>query len=858
MRCTLWLEECRGAIGMESGRIEDWQLSASSSFDEQSTGPANARIRHEKGSGAWCPASQINGSSHEWIQVELATESLISAVETQGRWDRGRGMEYPTAYMIEYWRESLGRWARYKDSKGNEILQANVDTQSAVFHLFDGAILAKIVRLIPVSEVTRTVCLRFELYGCTSKESLLSYSLKDGSHVDDLDFRDTSYDGTIDLSLEGGSMLFGGLGKLTDGFIAADNFEENPKGWVGWHRRKNPEARVTINFIFGGYQNFSALLLHTNNFHKHGAALFRKVRISFGTVLHDKSVIFSPRVVQIVYPADWNFDTARWVRIPIPHRIGRRLKVELDIAEEADWLLISEVKFESDNVSFQFEDKNLNSNFETIFANHSNDKNSLPKDPFTVEDNEVQSSPANCLIIGLLISASLISLLLLAVLYCILVSKRTPMYKVKSNDVSHESAYSKATLQMILTSADKRPKLKVLPSTTAKFHTLKRLGDIQTFSACSDSSSNGEYAEPGENLSTPLLDGPCQSVHYATGNIVADSIHYFSRSPTALTGSMCSSSTSPSSRYRATPSASAFGWASGITDNGPKPYDIVNFDYSTLHYVKNLGNGKFGTMHLCRLDEHRMVAVEELDENVTSELGVEWFRSLGTLKHQNILHFIGASASKSQPQTLCCIHEFAVNGDLRQFLRNQSQIGSEVLVSFATQIAAGMAYLESRGVLHCDLATRNCLVGHDSTIKITNFGLTKSCRRQWYANDYCHVNEHSQMLPVRWMAWESLVHNRWTNKSDVWMFGMTLWEMFNKCSCIPFPQMIDSEVIEVLQMMSETRTFGATLSVPEHCPGKLYRELLLPCWRYEEDNRLNFLEIHRYLQKLPLMQSSSR
>lgn len=79
------------------------------------------RIRHEKGSGAWCPASQINGSSHEWIQVELATESLISAVETQGRWDRGRGMEYPTAYMIEYWRESLGRWARYKDSKGNEV-----------------------------------------------------------------------------------------------------------------------------------------------------------------------------------------------------------------------------------------------------------------------------------------------------------------------------------------------------------------------------------------------------------------------------------------------------------------------------------------------------------------------------------------------------------------------------------------------------------------------------------------------------------------------------------------------------------------------------------------------------------------
>lgn len=81
----------------------------------------------ETGSGAWCPKEQINASSHEWIQVEFPTNTVITGVKTQGRWDGGRGREYPPAYSIEYWRESFGAggtgggsWARYKDGTGNE------------------------------------------------------------------------------------------------------------------------------------------------------------------------------------------------------------------------------------------------------------------------------------------------------------------------------------------------------------------------------------------------------------------------------------------------------------------------------------------------------------------------------------------------------------------------------------------------------------------------------------------------------------------------------------------------------------------------------------------------------------------
>ncbi|KAI6191743.1 Coagulation factor 5 8 type and Tyrosine protein kinase domain containing protein, protein [Aphelenchoides bicaudatus] len=167
------IRNCDKPLGLESGEIKDSQLSASSSFDVQSVGPQNARIRQEIGSGAWCPEKQINGTVHESIQVSFPDEILLTAVETQGRFDEGRGAEYASAYMIEYWRNSLGIWQRYKDSSGNEIIPGNSDTKTAVLNTLETGIVANLVRIIPVSEFTRTVCLRFELYGCLNQPGRL-------------------------------------------------------------------------------------------------------------------------------------------------------------------------------------------------------------------------------------------------------------------------------------------------------------------------------------------------------------------------------------------------------------------------------------------------------------------------------------------------------------------------------------------------------------------------------------------------------------------------------------------------------------------------------------------------------------
>ncbi|KAI6244191.1 Discoidin domain receptor [Aphelenchoides fujianensis] len=144
-------------------------------------------VRTETGSGAWCPKHQINASSQEWLQVELPADSLITAIETQGRDNAGRGVEFAKTLMLEYWRESLGRWARYRDAAGNEILAANSDPRTPVLNRLDGGFVAKLVRIIPVSEQTRTVCIRLELFGCPYRQPVRSYAMPQGSSIGDLD-----------------------------------------------------------------------------------------------------------------------------------------------------------------------------------------------------------------------------------------------------------------------------------------------------------------------------------------------------------------------------------------------------------------------------------------------------------------------------------------------------------------------------------------------------------------------------------------------------------------------------------------------------------------------------------------------
>jgi len=157
---------CLSALGMESGAIPDQDISASSAFDGASVGPHNARVRVEKNGGAWCPRQQATHQPKDWLEIDLKQDHIITAVESQGRFGNGQGQEFAEHYLLEYWRDSLAKWVRYKDLKGEEVMTANTNTYVAEKRDLDPIILARKIRFYPYSHHRRTVCMRVEVYGC--------------------------------------------------------------------------------------------------------------------------------------------------------------------------------------------------------------------------------------------------------------------------------------------------------------------------------------------------------------------------------------------------------------------------------------------------------------------------------------------------------------------------------------------------------------------------------------------------------------------------------------------------------------------------------------------------------------------
>ena len=81
----------------------------------------NCRVRVERNGGAWCPRQQATHQPRDWLEIDMRTDHIITAVETQGRFGNGQGQEFAEHYLVEYWRDSLSKWVRYKDAKSEEV-----------------------------------------------------------------------------------------------------------------------------------------------------------------------------------------------------------------------------------------------------------------------------------------------------------------------------------------------------------------------------------------------------------------------------------------------------------------------------------------------------------------------------------------------------------------------------------------------------------------------------------------------------------------------------------------------------------------------------------------------------------------
>ena len=163
-----------------------------------------------------------------------------------------------------------------------------------------------------------------------------------------------------------------------------------------------------------------------------------------------------------------------------------------------------------------------------------------------------------------------------------------------------------------------------------------------------------------------------------------------------------------------------------------------------------------------------------------------------------------------------------------------------VLIDISLQIASGMCYLAGHHYIHRDLAARNCLIHQNFTVKITDFGTSGKL----HSSHYHQVEGIAKMLPIRWMAHECFC-GQFLEKSDVWAFGVTMWEIFSLCQARPYDSLSNQEVIDNALKGPDCTHLGQ----PCYCPDCVY-DIMKRCWIHELKERASFNEIHHLLSKV--------
>ncbi|PAA86225.1 hypothetical protein BOX15_Mlig018085g1 [Macrostomum lignano] len=269
--------------------------------------------------------------------------------------------------------------------------------------------------------------------------------------------------------------------------------------------------------------------------------------------------------------------------------------------------------------------------------------------------------------------------------------------------------------------------------------------------------------------------------------------------------------------------------------------DSWEVDRTELAMKQKLGAGQYGDVYQAVWKRGGAagcptVAVKTIKEDMAMKVNefLAEAQMMKRMEHQNLVQLLGVCTTEPP---FYIITEYMAHGSLLEFLRtHRLELPPYTLLYMATQIANGMAYLEQHCFVHRDLAARNCLVGEGYVVKVADFGLTRLLDR-----DSPYVAHQGAKFPIKWTAPEGLAYNQFDTRSDVWSFGVLLWEIATY-GCSPYPKV---ELTEVYQLLES----GYRMDKPPVCPDSVY-QLMLRCWRWEPDQRPAFAELYASLKAI--------